>query len=433
METEKESYISVELYSKLKLNYIQIVKKIAYFKELFKKSRLAFKRLLRNYLLLKKNYLFLRKHSTKKVRELIDTITQERYQIVFDQDKKILQMSKTFLDSIEMTEDEFGHSFYIDILFEKYLPPITQGTRYTEVKPFQFPIFIENEDFIENSNHIHPYLYFEVKGRLLADPKYQKCFYQLTFQDISAQVELNYLQNTDKKIIDLQISNFKLVRAMKTIEMHKIMLIYLTCSLFEEYSRETSVHLQRIREITYALASECKKMGMLDTVNYDTEEYVKDVSFTSVLHDIGKMGISRDLLYKESALTSDETLEMRNHPQIGAQYIQKIIDFYKDNEDFATYLKFLQIPYDIILHHHERWDGKGYPTGLKGEDIPIAARIVTVADTYDAIRAKRVYAKSRTHEEALSIILAETTLQFDPKVVEAFKNISPILEKMTFD
>lgn len=431
MGKSKNLTVPTGLFKKLRNNYTNLTKKYDYLKVSFRKSRLAFKRLLRNYLVLKQKYIFLRKHSSTRVKQLLDTINEERYQIVFDNKRQIHKISKAFLDFIEMTREEFASSFYISVLFDKYLPSVAAGVKYTEITPFQFPMLIRNSG--EQESHIHPYMYFRVFGKLLSDPKYNRYFYQLVFQDISAEVELNYFQKTDTLITSLSISNFNLTKAMKTIEMHKIMLIYLTCSLFEEYSRETSAHLQRIKEITYSLTNECRHMGLITVDDYDLEEYVKDISYTSVLHDIGKMGVPRDLLYKDGPLDEEEIKIMRKHPKVGAQYIQKILDIYKDKTDYQLYNKFLQIPYEIILYHHERWDGNGYPEGLKEEKIPIAARIVTVADTYDAIRGSRIYDKSRTHKEAVDIIINEAGKQFDPKIVEAFTHIIPLLEQLEYE
>ncbi|MCK4796222.1 MAG: HD domain-containing protein [Spirochaetes bacterium] len=420
-----------DLLLKLKKNYIILVRKFNFLKIAFKKSRLSFKRLLRNYLLLKRNYLFLGKHSTKKVRELIDEINQEKYQIIFNHNKQILKISKTFLEAIEMSVEEFAQSFYVDILFEKYLPAITTKTGHVKITPFQFPILIKN--FKTAETHLHPYMYFKVSGILFYDSKSKKYFYQLSFQDISASVELDYFQKTDTLITSLSTSNYNLNNAMKNIEMHKIMLIFLTCSLIEEYNKETSEHLISIKEITTHISNECKRMRLIKVEDYDLEEYVKDINFTSVFHDIGKMGIPAEILFKEGTLTEEEKKIMHNHSIIGARYIQKIIDFLKDKPGYSQYIKFLQIPYEICLYHHERWDGEGYPNGLKGEQIPISARIVSIADTYDAVRANRIYDVSRSHEDVIKIITNESGKQFDPDIVKAFINISPLLEQIQYD
>jgi len=183
-------------FEELKKNYLILQKKFNFVAVAFKKSRIAFKRLLRNYLILKKKYLFLQKHSSKKVTELLDQINEEKYQIIFDHNRKLINVSQKFLDEIEMEKNEFAQSFYIDILFEKYLPQIRGGASQIEVKEFQFPIMIKNY-MLEEEEHIHPYLYFKINGKVQYDQKNRLYLYLLSAQNISANVELNYFQKTD--------------------------------------------------------------------------------------------------------------------------------------------------------------------------------------------------------------------------------------------
>ena len=224
------------------------------------------------------------------------------------------------------------------------------------------------------------------------------------------------------------------MKAKKSIEMHKVMVISLTCSLIEEYNKETSMHLEKIKTLTGYLTLECERMGLINIEGYDKDEFVKDITYTSVLHDIGKMGIPNEILSKDEALTEEERNIIRSHTQIGANYIRKIIDSFKEDPSFSLYINFLKIPYNICLYHHERWDGRGYPSGLKEKFIPIEARIVAIADTYDAIRAHRIYSHSkRSHQEVVDIIKNESGKQFDPKIVEAFLNISDKFEQVEYN
>ena len=427
---KKPSVVPIKIFNELKSKYIALNKKTNFFSSAFKKSRLAFKRLLRDYLILKKRYLILQKYSSKKVNQLLEKINQENYEIIFTHTKQILRISEKFLSEIEMEQLEFAQSFYVDILFEKFLPPIVGKVEKIEIEPFQFPIMIKNYEF--DDDHIHPYVYFSISGEIRLDRKTNLFLYFLKVENISASVELNYLNKTDTLISTLSVTNFNLMKAKKTIEMHKIMLIFLTCSIIEQYNKETSIHLQKIRTITTLLSTELKRLGLIKVDNYDLEEYIKDINYTSVLHDIGKVGIPNDILSKEEALTPDEREIMKNHTKIGAEYIHKIIKILLEDPSYSLYVDFLRVPYEICLYHHERWDGKGYPDGLSGELIPISARIVAVADTYDAIRANRSYDKSRTHQEAMNIIQSQSGKQFDPDVVSAFINITELLEKIEY-
>jgi putative nucleotidyltransferase with HDIG domain len=126
----------------------------------------------------------------------------------------------------------------------------------------------------------------------------------------------------------------------------------------------------------------------------------------ALLHDVGKIAVRDAILHKPGSLTDDEWTEMRDHAVRGYALVQAY--------------PFLAEPAQIVLAHHERWDGKGYPHGLKGEKIPLGARIFAVADTFDAITATRPYRPPRTRSEAVEEIVHCSGAQFDPRVVESF-------------
>ncbi|HPO48979.1 MAG TPA: hypothetical protein PLO89_01510, partial [Spirochaetota bacterium] len=228
----------------MKNKYLILSKKFNYVILAFKKSRIAFKRLLKSYVTLKKRYIYLQKNSDNKVTRLIDKMNEEKYQIIFDHNRNLINITKSFLDDIEMEKNEFASSFYVDILFEKYLPKTFHGMTDVEIKEFQFPILIKNYMF--EDNHIHPYMYFNISGKIQFDAKAKRYFYLLSAENISASVELKYFQKTDNLITELSYTNYNLMKAKKTIEMHKVMVISLTCSLVEEYNKETSMHLEKI-------------------------------------------------------------------------------------------------------------------------------------------------------------------------------------------
>lgn len=170
-----------------------------------------------------------------------------------------------------------------------------------------------------------------------------------------------------------------------------------------ERSQETEEHSGRLTSIT-------KAMGVY--LNLNNSE-LDDLELFSTLHDIGKVGIPDSILLKKGKLTDDEFLIISRHSSIG----YRIANASQDFKHIAEY----------ILHHHERWDGSGYPQGLKGEKIPLLSRILAVADTYDAITENRVYRKARNKQFALQEIQNNSGTQFDPRIVEVF------LEIMSFD
>lgn len=155
-----------------------------------------------------------------------------------------------------------------------------------------------------------------------------------------------------------------------------------------------------------------------NTVQYTTEiargldlppEEIELVRQASMLHDLGKIGVSEKILIKKSKLTKKEFEEIKKHPQIGADIIRPI--------------QFLHGLIPLIFYHHERWDGKGYPSGIKGDEIPVGARIIAIADVYQALTSDRPYRKAYSKQEAIKIIKDGSGTQFDPRIVDIFLKI----------
>ena len=161
----------------------------------------------------------------------------------------------------------------------------------------------------------------------------------------------------------------------------------------------TEHHCQRLAGLAHQLAT----AAGLDPVS------VKGIVFGALLHDIGKIGVSDLVLKKPGELTDDEWIEMRRHPIIGEQICRPLAS----SREFAP----------IVRHHHERWDGAGYPDRLKGHEIPIGARIVGLVDAFDAIIHERPYREGQTLDNAVEEIAAEAGRQFDPDLVERFATI----------
>ncbi len=167
-------------------------------------------------------------------------------------------------------------------------------------------------------------------------------------------------------------------------------------STLEAKDAYTRHHSQRVTDISLKLA---RKVGC-------TEEECESVAFAGVLHDIGKVGINDNILLKTSRLTDAEYTIIKQHPVIGARIIEP--------------LGLIQEERDIILHHHERIDGRGYPDGLKGSEIPFLARIVAIADSFDAMTSTRAYRKPRPMDEVLEEFDKYSGTQFDPELVQVF-------------
>ncbi len=158
----------------------------------------------------------------------------------------------------------------------------------------------------------------------------------------------------------------------------------------------TRLHSQRVREYTELIAT---RFGV-------DEQTRRKIGFGALLHDVGKIAVPDQILLKPGELTNEDWQEMRKHPEAGYRIVKRI--------------GFLKDAAEIVLAHHERYDGKGYPRGLKGDDIPLGARLFMVADVYDALTSQRPYRSPITHDQAVSEILDQSGTHFDPAVIASF-------------
>jgi adenylate cyclase len=198
-------------------------------------------------------------------------------------------------------------------------------------------------------------------------------------------------------------------------------------SLVESRDGATGRHARRTQQYARLLATRLAELprfcGAL------TPEHVDLIARLAPLHDIGKVGVRDAVLLKEGPLSAEELDEMRRHPGFGhdtilnAERLAGLIG-HADEE-------LLRVAKDIVYTHHERWDGKGYPRGLSGEDIPIGGRIVALVDVYDALIDSRSYHRGVTHEEAVAVIRAGRATHFDPEVVDAFLTIEADFRRLT--
>ncbi len=202
----------------------------------------------------------------------------------------------------------------------------------------------------------------------------------------------------------VKIYALQLVSVIENEEMEKLFegamyrMIQTLSDLIEHRSEETGEHVRRVAEMSRILAL---KIGI-------EEERAKVIELASMLHDVGKIGIPDSVLNKPARLTEEEFETMKRHTVIGYEILSKY-----DNEIFKVAAK-------IARWHHENWDGSGYPDGLKGEEIPLEARIVSIVDTYDALRSDRVYRPAWSEEETLDYIRKMRGVKFDPKIVDVF-------------
>lgn len=205
-----------------------------------------------------------------------------------------------------------------------------------------------------------------------------------------------------RKILEVFLSDFILevennfISRDLTDTLYKI--VYIISEVTETRSLETGEHVRRVGEIAKILATE---LGMEDL----EAEYLE---IAAMLHDVGKVGIPDSILMKPTQLSEEEFELMKRHTIIGYKILSTV-----DHPLF-------NMASTVALYHHENWDGTGYPRGLKGEEIPLCARIVSIIDFYDALRSDRVYRKAYSEEETLKFLHSSNGKKFDPKIFEAF-------------
>lgn len=185
-------------------------------------------------------------------------------------------------------------------------------------------------------------------------------------------------------------------------------LVFAMAELAAYRSGETGLHLVRVKEYAQLLADDLRVnepgLGITRTL-------VHDIAMVSPLHDIGKVGIPDNILHKPGRLTDSEFEVMETHTLMGGKVLQELYE--------KNYSSFLLLAHEVAIGHHEKWDGSGYPHGLKENEIPLSARIVALADVFDALTSKRCYKDAFSFDRARSIIISEDGSHFDPMMVES--------------
>lgn len=203
----------------------------------------------------------------------------------------------------------------------------------------------------------------------------------------------------------------KVKQQVKEISSAQLAAIFSMSKLAESKDPETGEHLERMREYCVIISRQLAKTARY--ANSIATDFHDAIYSASPLHDIGKVGIPDSILLKPGKLTDEEWIIMKQHPLIGGETLRAVDRQYTGNA-------FIKTGIEIAECHHEKWNGTGYPHGLKGEQIPLSARILALGDVYDALTSKRCYKEAFSHEKSRQIIIAEAGSHFDPDVITAF-------------
>lgn len=208
---------------------------------------------------------------------------------------------------------------------------------------------------------------------------------------------------------------------LHTCEVSRHALILALAKLTDYRDTDTGRHLERICAYSVALAE-----GLAGELPEIDRAFVDHLRVAASLHDIGKVGIPDSILLKESGLTEEERRVMQRHTIIGADTLRAVCDMLGDDPVVTMAI-------EIAQGHHEWWDGTGYPRGISSESIPLSARIVALADVYDALTSRRCYKSAMAHGEACALIKAGRGTQFDPAVVDAFESIADTFDRIRME
>lgn len=234
---------------------------------------------------------------------------------------------------------------------------------------------------------------------------------------INNVVELYLYKNTLEHQVERQISSLK----AQSEELHrsKLKVIDVLGTVVESRNLESGEHIRRVKTYTEILANKMKELYPQYGL---TKDRIKVIVNASSLHDVGKICISDAILLKPGRLTPDEFEIMKSHTLKGCEVLSNIKDAW--NEEYG------QVSYEICRHHHERYDGRGYPDGLKGDEISIEAQLVSLADVYDALIHVRCYKTAFSKEQAYGMIVNGECGVFSPKLLECFEACREVLESV---
>lgn len=237
-----------------------------------------------------------------------------------------------------------------------------------------------------------------------------------TLEQMQQRLEETVAAQTEQ----LRLQNGELISKAEQLRESKLRVIDILGSVVEDRSLESGMHIRRVKEYTRILAENV----MEQYPEYGlTPEMIQIMTTVSALHDVGKISVPDSILMKPGRLTDEEFAIMKTHTVRGCEVLDHLEGVWEDNYE--------QMCYDICRYHHERFDGRGYPDGLKGDDIPISAQIVAVADVYDALVSERCYKKPYPPDKAYDMIRGGECGSFNPKITRCFELCRDMFEQVS--
>jgi len=274
---------------------------------------------------------------------------------------------------------------------------------------------IKNDERLKGIPIIYLSVLTDTKDKVKAFQRGGVDFIEKPFQleEIRARVDTHLKLRFFQK--ELETYNYNLEKKVKEkvreISESQMATIFALAKLAEARDNEAGDHLKRIQIFCRLIAEKLSESSDYKArINID---FIDDLQKASPLHDIGKVGIRDAVLLKPGMLTREEFEEMKRHTTIGANTLKDVYQNYPSNH-------FIKTGIEIAQSHHEKWDGSGYPDGLRGEEIPLSAQIMALVDVYDALRSKRVYKEAYSNDKTKQIIIDGSNKHFNPLIVETF-------------
>ena len=311
-----------------------------------------------------------------------------------------------------------------------FLSDIKVDTRPSKNEAVKNTIFKWLEEFKKSESNDH--FYYETDDRIylvtiryLYDGKHRRGYQFFVTDDTDSRKYTKLLSNYNE-----QLSEEVAVKTENIAKMHSKLILSMA-AMVESRDNSTGGHIRRTSDVVRVLIDEIRKdeetadgrknIKLLFGIDGLTDEFCKDMIQAAPMHDLGKIAVDDAVLRKPGKFTEAEFAEMKKHAAEGARIVDQILEG-TDNESFH------KVAVNVAHYHHERWDGSGYPEGLKGEEIPIEARIMAVADVYDALVSKRVYKDKFSFEDADKIMMDSMGRHFDKRLERYYVSAKPKLE-----